>query len=665
MKNKYEALFQPGKIGGVTLKNRFVLAPMGPVGMGDTDGGMTQRGKEYFTLRAKGGAGLLITGCTFVDDIIEPHGMPNSPSSTYNPTHFIRTNREMTERIHSYGCKIFLQMTAGFGRVGMPKNSGVHSCDPIAPSPISHHWDPSRNCRELTKEEIRTLVKALGEGAYNAKQAGFDGCQIHAVHEGYLLDQFALSMYNKRTDEYGGSLENRLRFAKEIVEEIKERCGKDFPVLMRYSPKSCIKEMYVGGLPDEEYEEKGRDLPEGLEVAKMLVSYGYDALDIDVGTYDGWWWSHPPMYQEKGLFRPFSKAVKEVVDVPILCSGRMDNPDMALEAFEQEELDFVGLARPLLADPEYVNKVKAMDLASIRPCLSCQEGCMGRVQEYSLINCAVNPQACREIDTVLQPILKSKRVMIVGGGVAGCEAARVLRLRGHRPEVFEKSNRLGGNLIPGGAPKFKEDDIALADWYTHTLEQLEVPIHYGIEVTKEQILKGKWDAVLVASGSRPKVFDLGNATRTFTAETVLTQEVDLGEQVIMIGGGLVGCETAIYLAQKGKKVTIVEALDGLLAINGPLCRANSDMLKLLVPHHNIKVVTNVMGKSYEGNQLLLSDGTSLQADSVVLAVGYQEEHRLYDDIFFDVPELYLLGDAKKVSNIMYAIWDSFEVANHL
>lgn len=662
MEHKYTKLFTPIKIGSVTIKNRFAMAPMGPLGLGDAQGGWNERGKEYYTRRAKGGTGLIITGVTFVDNEIEEHSMPNCPSPTYNPVQFIRTSREMTERIHAYGAKIFLQMSGGFGRVTIPTNLGEFP--PVAPSPIQHRW-LDKTCRELTVAEIKTIVKAFGDGAYNAKRAGFDGCQIHAVHEGYLIDQFAISLFNHRRDEYGGSLENRLRFAKEIVEEIKKRCGNDFPVTLRYSPKSFIKGLRDGALPGEEFEEKGRDLDEGIEAAKLLVSYGYDALDVDVGSYDSWWWSHPPMYQKKGLYRPYAKLMKETVNVPIICAGRMDNPDMALEALENNETDMISLGRPLLADPDYVNKLRYNDLLAIRPCISCHEGCMGRIQEYSILNCAVNPQACREKDMAYRPITKAKKVMIVGGGVAGLEAARVLSLRGHQPVLFEKTAQLGGNLIPGGAPDFKEDDIALVNWYKHTLEKQNVEIHYQTKVTKEMVMNSNYDSVIIATGSKPKIFDLGNKDKTFTAQEVLTASPDLKDHVTVIGGGLVGCETALYLAKKGKQVTIVEALDKLLAVNGPLCHANSEMLERLIPFNHINVITNARADSFKDNILTLSNGQTIETDSVVLAVGYQEENSLYQELQFEIPELYILGDAKNVANIMYAIWDAYEVANNI
>ena len=563
---KYKNLFTPVTIGSVTIKNRFAMAPMGPLGLADAQGGFNQRGIDYYTERAKGGTGLIITGVTFSDCKVETQSMPNCPNSTFNPVHFIRTGREMTERVHAYGSKIFLMMSAGFGRVTIPTNLGEFP--PVAPSAIPHRW-LDKICRPLTVEEIHSIVKSFGDGAYNAMRAGFDGVEIHAVHEGYLLDQFAISMFNQRTDEYGGSLENRLRFAREVVEEIKSRCGKDFPVALRFSVKSMIKDWREGALPGEEFEEKGRDVEEGLAAARLLVEYGYDALDTDVGTYDAWWWNHPPMYQKKGLYRPYCRMVKEAVDVPVLCAGRMDNPDMALEALEKGECDIISL---------------------------------------------------------------------------------------------------GGNLIPGGVPDFKEDDIALADWYVQTLKDLRVPVYLNHEVTKDEILAGDYDAVILATGSVPKRFSLGDDARVYTASQVLLKEKDCGDSVVIVGGGLVGCETALWLRQQGKKVTIVEALDKILAVNGPLCHANKDMLERLVPYKGIQVTTGARVKEYQ-NGILKADTAEgekeIPCDSVILAVGYKEENSLYHELEFDVPELYLLGDAKKVSNIMYGIWDAFEVANHI
>ena len=658
-------LFSPISIGKVSIKNRFAMAPMGPLGLGDAQGGFNQRGIDYYTARARGGTGLIITGVTFVDNTIEEHGMPNCPNSTYNPVQFVRTAREMTERVHAYNARIFLQMSGGFGRVTIPTNLGEFP--PVAPSPIQHRW-LDKTCRALTVDEIHELVRDFGEGAYNAKRAGFDGVQIHAVHEGYLIDQFAISLFNQRTDEYGGSLENRLRFAREIVEEIKRRCGQDFPVMLRYSPKSFIKALREGALPGEEFEEKGRDLPEGVEAAKLLVSYGYDALDVDVGSYDAWWWSHPPMYQKKGLYMPYAKLVKENVDVPVLCAGRMDDPDMAEGAVNDGVCDIISLGRPLLADPDYVNKLRRGERKCIRPCISCQEGCMGRIQEYSMVNCAVNPQAARERVTAYNPVLKAKRVLVIGGGVAGCEAARVLAERGHKPEIMERSGHLGGNLLAAGAPPFKEDDIALVHWYENEMQRLNVPVHFNTAVDPDSALYEEYDAVIVATGATPKKFPLGENAPVYTATDALLGKTPIGERVTVVGGGLVGCETALWLAQEGKCVTIVEALDRLMAVNKPLCHANSEMLERLLPFHGVETLVSSSVQKYENGKLLVKTPQGeqqLDCDTVILSVGFREDRGVFDAWETSAREIYLLGDAKKVANIMYAVWDAFEVANHI
>lgn len=662
---KYSKLFTPIKIGSITIKNRFAMAPMGPLGLADANGGWNQRGIDYYVERAKGGTGLIITGVTFFDQVVEKQDPSTVPNPLYKPVNFVKTSREMTERIHAYGSKIFLQLSGGFGRVTIPTNVG--DIPPIAPSAIPHRW-LDKTCRAITVDEIHAIVKQFGEAAFHAKRAGFDGVQIHAVHEGYLIDQFAISMFNQRTDEYGGSLENRLRFAKEIVEEIKKTCGDDFPVTLRFSVKSMIKDWRVGALPGEDFEEKGRDTEEGLKAAKLLESYGYDALDTDVGTYDAWWWNHPPMYQKKGLYREYCKMVKEVVDIPVFCAGRMDNPDMALEAIENGECDVIDLGRPLLADPDYCNKLRCGKITQIRPCISCHEGCMGRVASYSLLNCAVNPQAARERVNAYEPILKKKKVLIVGGGVAGCEAARVLAIRGHQPVVYEKGSRLGGNLIPGGAPDFKEDDIALADWYTNELNRLGVHVHLNTELNEEEIKAMDYDTVILATGSKPKVFSLGDDSHTYTAEQVLLKQKDAGKKTVVVGGGLVGCETALWLAQNGIHVTIVEALDKVMAVNGPLCAANTEMLEALLPFNGVEIITGAKVTEFANGEVKVDtkEGSkTIMSDSVILSVGYKEENTLYNNLQFDIPDLYLLGDAKKVSNIMYAIWDAFEVANHI
>lgn len=665
MNEKYLNLFEPIKIGKLEIKNRFVMAPMGPGGLCDADGTYNERGVEYYVERAKGGTGLIMTGVTMVENDIEKCSLPSMPCPTLNPLNFVKTGKLMTERIHAYGAKIFLQLSAGFGRVSIPSIVGNTA---VAPSPIPHRWINGVICRELTIEEIKTYVRKFAESAVIAKKAGFDGIEIHAVHEGYLLDQFAISFFNNRMDEYGGTLRNRLRFAIEIVQAIKESCGEDFPVSLRYSIKSFIKDWKQGGLPGEEFIEKGRDIEEGIEAAKILEEAGYDAFNGDVGSYDSWYWSHPPMYQEKGLYLPYNEILKKVLNVPVITAGRMENPELASEAISQGKTDMIALGRPLLADAEIPNKIMADKYDKVRPCLSCQEGCMGRLASFATISCAVNPACGRENEYGINPARATKNVMIIGGGVAGLESARVCALRGHKVTLFEKGDRLGGNLIPGGAPDFKDDDIALAKWYTEELKELNVEIRYNTEVTKTMVKDVNADVVIVATGSTPRILNIDNSNKVYTAEEVLLGKKDAGDSTVIIGGGLVGCETALWLADQGKKVTIVELQSDILKVGGPLCHANEDMLKDLVKFKKIDVRLNTVVAGATDNGFILKSGDKediVAADSAIVAIGYNSQRSLYDEIKFQVPEVHLLGDATQVQNIMYAIWNAYEVSRNI
>lgn len=665
MKEKYKVLYEPINIGSLEIKNRYVLAPMGPGGMCNADGSFNERGIEFYVERARGGTGLIMTGVTMVENEIEKCALPSMPCPTLNPLNFITTGNEMTERVHAYGAKIFLQLSAGFGRVSIPSIVGKVA---VGPSPIPHRFLPGVTCRELTNKEVKEYVKAFGESAFIAKKAGFDGVEIHAVHEGYLLDQFAISFFNKRTDEYGGSLENRLRFACEIVQEIKNRCGQDFPVSLRYSIKSFIKDWCEGGLPGEEFEEKGRDIPEGIEAAKILVDAGYDALNADVGSYDSWYWSHPPMYQEKGLYLPYNEILKNTVNVPIISAGRMENPELASEAIISGKTDMIGLARPLLADAEIPNKILAGKFESVRPCLSCQEGCMGRLQTYATVSCAVNPACCREKEYGIEKAEKIKDILVVGGGVAGMEAARVLALRGHKVILVEKNNYLGGNIVPGGIPSFKEDDKDLVKWYELNLKELGVKLKLGETVTKESIISAKADEVIVATGSNPKMLMIDGEENIYSAEDVLLGKKQVGQKVLMIGGGLVGCETSLWLKEQGKDVTIVEMQNDILQVGGPLCHANHDMLTDLIKFKDIDVKSNSFISKKIDKGFVIKTGDEeivIEADSVIAAIGYSSQKALYNDIKFDIQNIHLIGDANKVQNIMYAIWNAYEVARNI
>jgi 2-enoate reductase len=662
MSTKYKELFEPAYIGKVQIKNKLSMAPMGPVGYADALGAMNQRLQEYYVERAKGGIGLIITGICSVDLDIEGMVRPGLPCPTQNPLAFIHEAYQMNERIHAYGTKIFLQLTGGLGRSALPGFATKF----IAPSENENRFDPRIKHREMTLEEIKNMIQKFVMSAVVAKKAGFDGVEIHAVHEGYLLDQFAIALFNRRTDEYGGSLENRLRVATDIVKGVKAACGPDFPVSLRYSLKSCMKGIRRGGLPGEDYEEAGKDIEEGIEAAKILVAAGYDALNVDAGTYDSWYWNHPPMYFEDGMYREFGRLVKQNVDVPVILAGRMENPEMAIEALG-DSCDIIGLGRQLLTDPYYPEKVRTGRLDEIRPCLGCHEGCLGRIANAP-VSCAVNPACGREKIYGLVPANKKKHVLVIGGGIAGMEAARVLAERGHRVTLCEKSGSLGGNLIPGSVPHFKRYDRALVKWYQRQLELLNVEVEMNCEITADNISNYKPDEIITATGSKPIQSKFGSETFVTTADDILLGKAEAGKNVVVIGGGLVGCETALWLAQNGSKVTVIEMQKDILGGHGALPHMNHDMLVDLLAFQKVDIYTSSTVKSIEGGKVTAEtpEGEcSFPADTVISAIGYRENHALYNELKdMDIP-VHNIGDSQKVHNIMYSIWNSYELAREL
>lgn len=456
----YSKIFEPIKIGKAEVKNRIAMAPMVVRGLTTMGGAFSQRAIDYYIERARGGTGLIITSLVRVENEIEKFPMPSVPCLSLNPGHFIQTACELTEGVHAYGARIFIQLTGGVGRVGRPRNLLSR---PIAPSAIPNYWDPSITCREMTTEEVERLVRAFGEATKVAIAAGFDGIEIHAVHEGYLIDQFAIAMFNRRTDKYGGDLRARLTLPVEIVKEIKHQVGADFPVQLRYSIKSFIKNWCQGGLPGEQFQEAGRDTEEGLAAARILEEAGYDAFNADAGSYDAWYWAHPPLYQEHGCYLPLTERLKKVVTVPVLVAGRMELPELAAAAIAEGKADIVCLGRGLLAEPSWSNKVLEGKIQRIRPCLGCQD-CIERTALGRPLSCSVNPACGRERDYAVQPAREVKSVMVIGGGVAGMEAVRVAARRGHRVSLYEKNDKLGGHLIASSVPVFKQDMVRLLKW---------------------------------------------------------------------------------------------------------------------------------------------------------------------------------------------------------
>ncbi|MEE9418110.1 MAG: FAD-dependent oxidoreductase, partial [Desulfatiglandaceae bacterium] len=540
-------LFEPGKIGRLSIRNRIVMAPMGIGALAEPDGRLSQRAIDYYVARAKGGVGLIITGLTCVDAEIEKKTEDGLGvlARADSPIHINRF-AELVDAVHDYGTKLCVQLTAGMGRVAY--GDILRKGHAVAPSASPCFWNPGVTARELTTEEVEKLVQAFARAAAFLRIAGVDAIELHA-HEGYLLDQFQSALWNKRTDKYGGDLEGRLRFPFEVIETMKSRLGNDSPLIYRYGVVHHVQ--------------GGRGIDESLEMARRFEEAGADALHVDAGCYEAWYWAHPPVYQPRGCMMDMAERVKKVVNIPVIAVGKLGYPDIAEKVLQQGKADFIGLGRALLADPEWPVKVKEGRSDDIRPCIGDHTGCLSRVFQGKYISCAVNPATGMEREFTVLPAHKPRSVLIVGGGPAGMQAAMVAAQRGHEVSLWENNDRLGGNLIPATVPEFKRDLGDLTKYLSTQVKKLHVDVRLGREASSELVQETKPDAVIVATGATPIMPQIPGMKkgRVLTAVDLLLGKKESGDKVLVLGGGLIGCETAAYLARAGKKVTIVEILE--------------------------------------------------------------------------------------------------------
>jgi len=650
-------LFEPGQIGSLKIKNRIVMAPMFAVGMTSPSPnlGFSQRGIDYYSARAKGGVGLITTGLICPNEKLEKScGYP-----MVNAWSDILWLSELAEAVHDYGAKIFVQFSAGLGCQGPPNPDLPHG-GLVAPSPIPAFFDPNVICRELTTEEIEELVYDFGHGASLIANAGIDGIEIHA-HQGYLLTEFLTPRTNKRTDEYGGDLDGRLRIIIELVHVVKKAAGADYPVTVRY------------GLTDhlEGEIEGARGVDEGLEIARKLEAVGVDGLHIDAGVYETNNWAQPPTTQPDGCLVYVAEMAKKAVRVPIIAVGKLGNPELAESVLKAGKADFIALGRPLLADPNWPNKVKEGRIDDIRPCLGDNEGCLARVFAGKHISCTVNPQTGNERNFTLTPADEKKSVVIVGGGPGGMEAARVAALRGHKVTLVEKGYELGGNLIAAAVPEFKYEYRRLIDYYVTQLRKLGVSTKLGIEATAELVLSMSPDVVFIATGSRPLVPNIPGVDKdiVITAVELLLDKPQIGQSVIIVGGNLVGAEVALYLGGQGKRVTIVECLDNIMRdmdwINALDIQRRFDGLES--DRLDVKILTNTEAVEVVDDGLVVSEKSgkrrTLKADTIVLAVGMvSNEDRLSEALRGEVKEVYHIGDCVSPGKVIDAVWKGFRTA---
>lgn len=664
MKKEYEALFTPLRIGNVEIRNRFAMAPMA-MGQLDDHWAYKQESIDHFTERARGGTGLIITGANFIENRIEKHRKASFPCPLEDPQSYMTQLKKMSDNIHAYNSKLFVQLTAGLGRSAIP--AMILDNTFVAPSATTNRWDPSIQHRALTTEEIYELIKDFATCAMLAKMGGADGIEVHAVHEGYLLDNFTMEYFNQREDEFGGDLMGRLRFPLAILQAVKQACGKDFPVILRFSLKSFIRAERHGILPGESYPELGRDIEEGLQFAKILTEAGYDALNVDAGSYDAWYWAHPPFFQDRGLYLPFAEKVKKVVKVPVLTAGRMGYPQLAAEALQEGKCDMVVLGRPLLADPEFVNKMRQGNIQDIRPCLSCHDGCFNRAHSMRLMSCAVNPQCNREKEAAFCKAEHTKSCLVIGGGPAGMEAARILALRGHTVTLVEKEKQLGGMYRWASVPEFKDDGKLLISWYEHQMERLKVQVELNSDVQAQDPRIEAADVVICATGSHAFLPPIKGIEYGVTAVDVLKGAVTAKKEATIIGGGLVGCELAIWLSQHGKSVRIIEMADTLMSTGAP-ADMNKQMILELLEHHQVEIRLQTKLQEIREHEIVVETQGAIQelaSDCTILALGYRSNRSLYDQILLKAKDIYNIGDSSHPKDIIEGIWDAYELCSHL
>lgn len=647
----YSILATSLKVGGVTLPNRYCVAPMTGGNTNNPDSSYTDQAINYFTLRTKGGFGLIIPGALCPDYQVDPYSALGA-SPLQNKEAFIPQAKKLTASIHDAGGKIFAQISMGLGR----NYPGLPSC-----SENEVFGAPGTKSPVLTKEQIKLKISQMIDFALICKECGYDGVEIHAMHWGYLLDQFASAMFNTRDDEYGGSLENRLRAAKEIVEGIHKVCGREFPVSMRLSLENFIKAPNDGCLDAKD--ENARGLQESLECAKLLEQYGYDMLDVDVGTYDSFYYACPPMYIKQGFMKDIVKDIKKYVSIPVFVGGRMNNPDDALELVSKGIVDGIALGRPSLADPSYPNKVYKGEIERIRPCLGCNLGCFNRLlAEGKPACCAVNPTALREIEYALKPLNEKKKIMVIGGGVAGLEFARTATIRGHEVEIYEASDHLGGHLVEAGAHDFKKEIANLNRWYENELKLLGVKIHLNTKIDETNIHNYHYDEIVVATGSTSAILPIKGYEKGILALDAIDHPEKLGQSIVVVGGGLVGCEIALDELNKGKKVTVVEALDKILSSGIPAPLPNNMYFNKVFAERGVEVRTLTKLVEVKDDGVVVSHDDKLEeikADSVVLALGFRASNPLKEE------NVHVIGDAKQAKTIMNAIWEGYELANTL
>ena len=684
MNEKYAPLFTPFKIGNVEIKNRIVQCSMGGTSLfGWLEPCHFDKEAAYFLLqRAQKGVGLVLPGMQCVRDTMGRRWL-------YQNKRMFKQLKEYMVEYHKTGAKLFIQLAAGFGRsmavtpwmVVLNKNPILnklaspivdvsYSCASASATP--NRWQEDMLSRPMTVKEIHEMVEAFGKTAKMLRDAGVDGVEIHAVHEGYLLDQFTMENWNWREDEYGGSFENRFRFPVEIVQCIKRYAGDDFPVSLRYSVVSKTKGWGKGAMPYEtDFEEWGRDMAESEKAIKYLGDAGYDFFNCDNGTYDAWYWAHPPQYMPDNCNLADVEHIKKFTDKPVACAGRM-LPETAAEEIAAGRLDAIAIARQNLVDPDWIIKIQEGREDEIKPCIRCHNGCFnfakykgtaniqGLEDSLHLGRCALTPSTMQHNRYKIVPTKHPKKVAIIGAGIGGVEAALVLKQRGHKPVIFEKTDRIGGLFLTASAMSFKENDKALIRWYENEVKKQGLDIRFNTEINDLGTVRG-FDEIIVATGAVPRKMVIPGFEKCLTFTQLLREKYPVGDKVLFFGGGQSACEAAYEMIKQGKHPIIVEFAKDLVPAQN-VCLSNASFLRDAMEFHKVPVYLEHTIREIKDKTAVVAskDGKNvfeIEYDNVVNGIGFVPA-----PVGGKAKNVHRVGDCVTIGNLRTAIWRAWDVA---
>jgi 2,4-dienoyl-CoA reductase-like NADH-dependent reductase (Old Yellow Enzyme family)/NADPH-dependent 2,4-dienoyl-CoA reductase/sulfur reductase-like enzyme len=628
-------LFEPIKIGEIELRNRFVkLATQ--TNSGNIDGSVSDAQISHYGRIARGGAGLVIVEGAIID---ESSYRSSGCTLRIDDDRFLAGLEELSSRIKTNGATAAIEIVH-LGRVARFPERGfnVSVCEGVF---------GGIRAKALVADEIKKLTERFGHAALRAKSAGFQVVEIHGCY-GYLIGSFLSPFFNKRSDEYGGNLENRIRFAAEVIAAIRSRVGSGFPVIFKISA--------------DEFIEGGLEISESVLIAKRLEALGVNCIDVAMGIKETQSFVTAPACRPPGYALHLSEAIKKQVHIPIIAVGRINDPFMGGEVLDKRKADLIGMGRALLADPDLPRKAQDGRFEEIRMCIACNR-CLERLYRNLRVHCTVNPEMGREKEfSEIQPALVQKRVMVIGGGPAGMEAARISAMRGHNVRLYDRNDELGGQLRVASLPPHKGDIANLTRFLSGQIKKLKVDVVLQKRVDLPLIEEFKPDVVFVAIGAVNYVPPIPGADHKTVVrfDQVLREEVELGDEIVIAGGGMVGCETAEYLLEKGKKVSIIEMLDEVSTDMEPLAR---ELLIKRLLDKGAKIITeSKIGKIMEGGVEVIDKSLSkrfIPANSVVLALGFKAEKDLGAQIKVNgLCRVYNIGDCVEPRKIADAIYEA-------